>query len=56
MPLSIIGETERVQYAGQFLPLLPPMEEGRGEAATSAPNACVLFDINGITDLVNMHV
>ena len=39
MPLYKIGETERVQYEVQFLPLLPPMAEGRGGAATPAPNA-----------------
>ena len=30
MPFQKIGDTEIVKYEGQFLPLLPPMDDGRG--------------------------
>ena len=41
MPLQKIGEMERVQYEGQFLPLLPPMGEGRGGSCPPAPSVGV---------------
>jgi len=40
MPLQKIGEIDRVQYEGQFLPLLPLlplMDEGRGDSCPFCP-------------------
>ena len=37
MPLQQVGEMERVKYEGKFLPVLPPMNEGRGGSCPSWP-------------------
>ena len=39
MPLQKIGEMKGIQYEGQFLPLLPPMDEGRGGSCSYCPPA-----------------
>jgi len=37
MPFQKMGEMERVQYEGQFLPLLLPMDDGGGGTCSSCP-------------------
>ena len=45
MPLYKIGEAERVQYEGQFLPNLPHMEKGR---EGSFPSCLPSVDVAGL--------
>ena len=53
VPLHTIGEMDRVQYEGKFLPLLPPWMSSEGAAVPPVPSRAGVPSLTYVQILVD---